>query len=119
MKAQNHSIGPEHVNDKGGNPIEIGVVVVWQIEDTYRALFDVENYYSFVQIQAQAAIRDLAGQFPYDTFDEHDEESLTLRGGKAEVQHILEKELTARFSRAGIKVIEARISHLSYAPEIA
>lgn len=107
------------VNDKGGNPIEIAVVLVWQVEDTYRAQFDVDDYRAFVANQTDAAVRHLAGMYPYDTFDENDNEVLTLRGGKDEVRQVLEKELGERFHRAGIKVIEARISHLRYAPEIA
>jgi regulator of protease activity HflC (stomatin/prohibitin superfamily) len=118
-KAQNLQGHVIRVNDKGGNPIEIAVVVVWQVEDTYRARFDVDNYTSFVAIQSEAAVRHMASMYPYDTFDDNDHESLTLRGGQEEVRHVLEKELTERFHRAGIKVIEARISHLAYAPEIA
>jgi regulator of protease activity HflC (stomatin/prohibitin superfamily) len=119
LKAQNLQGQVIKVNDKGGNPIEIAVVVVWQVEDTYRANFDVDNYITYVAVQSEAAVRHLAGMYPYDTFDESDNESLTLRGGGEQVRHVLEKELTERFHRAGIRVIEARISHLAYAPEIA
>lgn len=107
------------VNDRGGNPIEIAVVVVYKVDDTYRASFDVDNYTHFVSVQSEAAVRHLAGCYPYDTFDESDNETLTLRGGTDQVKAVLEKELTERFARAGIKVIEARISHLSYASEVA
>ena len=119
LKAQNLQGHIIKVNDKGGNPIEIAVVIVWQIEDTYRARFDVDNYVNYVAVQSEAAVRHLAGLYPYDTFDENDHESLTLRAGREEVRNVLEKELNDRFHRAGIKVIEARIAHLAYAPEIA
>jgi len=107
------------VNDKTGNPIEIAVVVVWQVEDTFRALFDVDNYEGYVIVQSEAAVRHLAGAYPYDTFEDHDQDTLTLRAGTEQVSDKLEKELAERLGRAGIKVIEARLSHLAYAPEIA
>lgn len=119
LAANNMQSSKIKVNDKVGNPVEIAVSVVWQIDDTYRARFDVDSYERYVRIQSEAAVRHLAGMFPYDTFDEQDHEELTLRGGQEEVRNLLEKEMTERFHRAGIKVIEARISHLSYAPEIA
>jgi regulator of protease activity HflC (stomatin/prohibitin superfamily) len=102
-----------------GNPIEIAAVVVWQVEDTFKACFDVDRYESYVIVQSEAAVRHLAGAYPYDTFEDDAEETLTLRAGKEQVSEVLEKELSDRFERAGIKVIEARISHLAYAPEIA
>ncbi|MBD3869337.1 MAG: SPFH domain-containing protein [Acidobacteria bacterium] len=107
------------VNDMAGNPIEIAAVVVWQVEDTFKASFDVDRYESYVIVQSEAAVRHLAGSYPYDTFEDDAEETLTLRAGKEKVSEELEKELSDRFERAGIKVIEARISHLAYAPEIA
>jgi regulator of protease activity HflC (stomatin/prohibitin superfamily) len=107
------------VNDMAGNPIEIAAVVVWQVEDTFKASFDVDRYESYVIVQSEAAVRHLAGSYPYDTFEDDAEETLTLRAGKEKVSEELEKELSERFERAGIKVIEARISHLAYAPEIA
>lgn len=107
------------VNDMAGNPIEIAAVVVWQVEDTFKACFDVDRYESYVVVQSEAAVRHLAGAYPYDTFEDDAEETLTLRAGKEQVSEVLEKELSERFERAGIKVIEARISHLAYAPEIA
>ena len=102
-----------------GNPIEIAAVVVWQVADTYKASFEVDDYEHYVVVQSEAAVRHMAGAYPYDTFNDDDDQGLTLRAGKDEVADVLEKELHERFSRAGIKVIEARISHLAYAPEIA
>lgn len=106
------------VNDKLGNPIEIGAVVVWKIGNTYKAVYDVERVMDYVRVQSEAAVRHLAVSFAYDDFDENTEE-ITLRNGGQEVNHILENELTARLEKAGIIVEEARISHLAYAPEIA
>jgi len=106
------------VNDSVGNPIEIAAVIVWQIKDTARAVFAVQNYLQYVNIQSEAAVRHLANSFPYDNIeDEH--ATITLRGGAEQVSHLLEKELNERLDRAGIEVLEARISHLAYAPEIA
>jgi regulator of protease activity HflC (stomatin/prohibitin superfamily) len=119
LRARNLNGQKLKVNDKTGNPIEIAVVVVWQVEDTFRALFDVDNYEGYVVVQSEAAVRHLAGAYPYDTFEDHDVETLTLRAGTEQVNDKLEKELTERLHRAGIKVIEARLSHLAYAPEIA
>jgi len=106
------------VNDKVGNPIEIAAVIVWQVQDTAKAIFEVDNFSQYVSIQSEAAIRNLAGTYPYDHFDDEMAE-ITLRGGAELVNHKLESELHDRLERAGIHVIEARISHLSYAPEIA
>jgi len=106
------------VNDKMGNPIEIGAVIVWQVGDTYKASYEVQNYGSYVQTQSEAAVRLLAGSFAYDNLeDEH--ASITLREGGVQVNEILEKELSDRLAPAGIIIREARISHLAYAPEIA
>ena len=106
------------MNDKVGNPIEIAAVIVWQVNDTAKAIFEVDNISQYVSIQSEAAIRNLAGSYPYDHFDDEIAE-ITLRGGADLVNHKLESELHDRLERAGINVIEARISHLSYAPEIA
>lgn len=106
------------VNDKVGNPIEIAAVIVWQIKDTYKAVFAVENYVQYVNIQSEAAVRHLANSFPYDNIEDETAD-ITLRGGAAQVSHFLENELNERLDRAGIEVLEARISHLAYAPEIA
>lgn len=120
LRARNLNGDKLKVNDKAGNPIEIAAVVVWQVEDTYKAAFDVDNYEHYVKVQSEAAVRHLAGSYPYDTFSDPDhEELLTLRAGGEKVNEVLEQELSERFKRAGVRVIEARISHLAYAPEIA
>lgn len=106
------------VNDKMGNPIEIGAVLVWKVGDTYKAAYEVENYLSYVKMQSEAAVRHLAVSFPYDNLE--DENALiTLREGGDQVNKILENELTERLAPAGIVVQEARITHLAYASEIA
>ncbi|MCL1974193.1 MAG: SPFH domain-containing protein [Bacteroidetes bacterium] len=118
VRARNVTDDPIKVNDRMGNPIMIGAVLVWKVEDTYKASFDVDNYVLFVDVQSEAAIRHLAGSYPYDNLeDEHAE--ITLRGGGDEVNEMLEAALSERLAIAGIKVIEARISYLAYAPEIA
>ena len=119
LRARNLNGEKIKVNDKAGNPIQIAAVLVWQVEDTYRASFDVENFEAYVVIQSEAAVRHLAGAYPYDTFEDDASEAMTLRGGTEHVNGQLEGELQERFARAGIKVMEARISHLAYAPEIA
>jgi regulator of protease activity HflC (stomatin/prohibitin superfamily) len=106
------------VNDSIGNPIEIAAVIVWQIKDTASAVFAVENYIQYVNIQSEAAVRHLANSFPYDNLED-ETATITLRGGAEQVSLLLEKELNERLDRAGIEVLEARISHLAYAPEIA
>lgn len=106
------------VNDKMGNPIEIGVVMVWKVGDTYKAAFDVEVYSDFVKMQSEAAVRHLAMSFPYDNLED-DHAPITLREGGEKINAILEEELTERLSKAGIIIQEARISHLAYASEIA
>jgi len=119
LRARNLNGERIKVNDKAGNPIEIAAVVVWQVKNTFHASFEVDDYEHYVIVQSEAAVRHLAGSYPYDTFDDDAEEVLTLRAGKDQVNTVLENELQERFQRAGIKVIEARISHLAYAPEIA
>ncbi|WP_222164596.1 SPFH domain-containing protein [Edaphocola aurantiacus] len=106
------------VNDKMGNPIEIGAVIVWQVGDTYKATYDVTNYASYVRTQSEAAVRHLAGSFPYDNLEDEGAD-ITLREGGDTVNRILEQELTDRLAPAGIVIKEARISHLAYASEIA
>lgn len=118
LRARNLDTQPLKVNDKVGNPILIGAVCVWKVEDTFKAAFDVDNYEHFVGIQCESAIRKLANHYPYDHFGD-DSTEITLRSGGEEVNHELEKELSERLTLAGIKVIEARISHLAYASEIA
>lgn len=105
------------VNDNRGNPIEIATVVVWKIVNTARAVFDVDDYNSFVRIQSEAALRQLAMTYSYDTFDSDDEQS--LRSDTDAVTAALTKVLQERINDAGVEVVEARISHLAYAPEIA
>jgi len=117
LRARNFDSERVKVNDKLGNPILINVILVWQVEDTFKAAFDVDNYTEFVRVQTDAAVRKLAGSYPYDNFD--DAHEVTLRSGMDEVNYALEKEITERLMIAGIKVIEARIGYLAYAPEIA
>ncbi|WP_338874592.1 SPFH domain-containing protein [Spirosoma sp. SC4-14] len=118
LRARNLNGQTLKVNDKMGNPIEIAAVVVWQVSDTARALFDVDNYVNFVQIQSEAAVRFLASSHSYDNMeDEH--ETLTLRDNTGQINKFLEQELDERLGQAGVRVMEARISHLAYAPEIA
>lgn len=107
------------VNDKNGNPILISVVLVWQVQDTSKALFAVENYTTYVNSQSEAAIRSLAGRYPYDNFETDSTEEITLRTEADTVNHVLVTELTSRLERAGVEVVEARINHLAYAEEIA
>jgi regulator of protease activity HflC (stomatin/prohibitin superfamily) len=103
------------VNDLVGNPIEIAAVVVWQVHDAAQALFEVDEYLEYVTTQSEAAVRHLASAYPYDG----DEGEMTLRGATDEINQRLEKELQERLSRAGVTIIESRLSHLAYAPEIA
>lgn len=118
LRSENLESSRLKVNDKMGNPIEIGAVIVWKVADTFKAAFDVEDYMQYVKVQSEAAVRHLATSFPYDQMeDEHAD--ITLRGGGDKVNELLEKELNERLFPAGILVIEARISHLAYAPEIA
>lgn len=118
LRARNLNGQTIKVNDKMGNPIEIAAVVVWQVVDTARALFDVDNYQTFVQIQSEAAVRFLASSHAYDNMeDEH--ETVTLRDNTGQINKFLEQELDERLGQSGVKVTEARISHLAYAPEIA
>lgn len=117
LRARNFDSEKIKVNDKVGNPIQIGVILVWQVENTYKAAFDVDNYENFVRIQSDAAVRRLAGLFAYDNFD--DDHEITLRSGHDEVNQSLEENLRRRLDIAGIHVVEARIGYLAYAPEIA
>ncbi len=118
LRARNFYSERVKVNDKIGNPIMINVILVWQVDDTYKSSFDVDNYDEFVRVQTDAAVRKLAGSYPYDNFDDEQAE-LTLRSGMDEVNEALENEITERLAIAGIKVLEARIGYLAYAPEIA
>ena len=136
LRARNMDVPPIKVNDKNGNPIMIGLVLVWKIKDTYKACFDIEvdstttidkegvkttksnGYDNFVNVQSDAALRKVAGLYAYDNIDHHNEE-LTLRSGGEEINNRLEEELRSRLNIAGIEVVEARINYLAYAAEIA
>ncbi|PLX04640.1 MAG: hypothetical protein C0595_02245 [Marinilabiliales bacterium] len=118
LRARNLDSEPIKVNDKIGNPVMIGVVLVWKVRETYKAAFEVDDYVHFVDIQSEAAIRKLAGHYPYDNFEVEDAE-LTLRSGGEEVNSVLENEISERLKIAGIEVIEARINYIAYAQEIA
>ncbi|MBP7504243.1 MAG: SPFH domain-containing protein [Prolixibacteraceae bacterium] len=118
LRARNFDSEPLKVNDKIGNPIMIGVVLVWRVKETFKAAFQVDDYEHFVNIQTEAAIRKLAGLYPYDNFEDHDA-VVTLRSGGEEVNEQLEKELGERLEIAGVEVMEARINYLAYAQEIA
>ncbi|MCX7014463.1 MAG: SPFH domain-containing protein [Candidatus Sumerlaeota bacterium] len=105
------------VNDKAGNPIEIAAVIVWKVENTFAACFEVNDYMDYVMIQSESALRHLASAYPYDSWE--GEGTVTLRGSIDEVSKALEQELEQRLQKAGVRVLEARLSHLAYAPEIA
>ena len=140
LRARNLDAEPIKVNDKTGNPIMIGMVVVWKVVDTYKSSFEVDNasmlsaatastqdnvnakmkaYENFVKIQSDAALRNVAGMYAYDHIDSHDTTSMTLRSGGEEINELLERQINERLSIAGIEVVEARINYLAYAPEIA
>lgn len=141
LRARNLDADPIKVNDKTGNPIMIGMVVVWRVTDTYKASFDIDNasmtatiggtpvpdnvnqkmkaYENFVKIQADAALRKVAGIYAYDHSSTENENDITLRSGGEEINDILEKQINERLTIAGIEVVEARINYLAYAPEIA
>ncbi len=116
LRAHNFNSETLKVNDKRGNPVEIAAVVVWRVHDTAQAVFDVEDYQSYVQVQSESAIRGIASRFAYDHGVEHE---ATLRGGADEVAQAMQEELQTRLSKAGVTVDEARLTHLAYAPEIA
>ena len=117
LKAMTLNNEKQKVNDEEGNPIEISVVVIWRIVNTARAVFNVDNYMAHLSTQCDAAIRQVARQYPYDVSSNGDEKS--LRGSAQEVADILKEEIQTRAEMAGIEIMEARISHLAYAPEIA
>jgi Membrane protease subunits, stomatin/prohibitin homologs len=138
LRARNLNIDPIKVNDKIGNPVLIGLVLVWRLEDTYRAMFEIDSqvlasgngantgqvagrmraFENFVKVQSDAALRQVAGQYAYDDSNSNSEE-LTLRSGGSEINEQLVQKLNERLSMAGIEVIEARLNYLAYAPEIA
>lgn len=116
LRVRNFETQKLKVNDHDGNPIEIGAIVVWQVIDTAEAVFQVDNYENYVHVQSEGAMRNLATLYPYDA---HNEGQMSLRANTAEVAAHLQREVEERLSKAGVQVIEARISHLAYAPEIA
>ena len=136
MRARNLDVEPIKVNDKVGNPILIGLVLVWKLKDTYKAMFDIDAqtmadkngaatvagrmnaFEAFVRVQSDAALRQVAGEYAYDD-DDQDVDGLTLRGGGDEINDQLEKRLNERLAMAGMEIVEARINYLAYAPEIA
>ena len=141
LRARNLDATPIKVNDKKGNPILIGQVLVWRVKDTYKASFNIDHtskassttqqgytvvrlidkmkaYENFVKVQSDAALRHVAGMFAYD-HSENEDEKFTLRSGGLEINEILEKQLNERLSIAGIEIVEARVNYLAYAPEIA
>ena len=118
LRARNLNGQTLKVNDKMGNPVEIAAVVVWQVQDTARALFSVDDYVLFVQIQSEAAVRKLANSYPYDHMED-ETSSVTLRDSTGQINLFLEQELNERLERAGVDILEARVSHLAYSSEIA
>jgi len=118
LRAKNFNSEPIKVNDKVGNPIMIGIVLVWKVDDTFKASFEVDEFEHFVKVQSEAALRKLAGHYPYDNF-ENEHVDITLRAGGEAINKKLEEELKERLDMAGINVIEARINYIAYAQEIA
>jgi len=116
LRIRNFETAKLKVNDKGSNPIEIGAIVVWQVFDSAEAMFEVDNYEDYVRVQSESAVRTLATSYPYDA---HVEGERSLSHNAAEISDQLAAEVQARLEKAGMKVLEARISHLAYAPEIA
>lgn len=119
LRARNLNTPPLKVNDKRGNPVEIGAAVVWRVYDTAQAVFEIDDYGKFVSIQAEAAIRHLATLYAYDSGDDLRSEETTLRAGLDSVANALKAELNERFESAGVEVLDAKLTHLAYAPEIA
>ena len=119
VRARNHNVETLKVNDKRGNPVEIAAVVVWRVEDTAQALFDVDDFEHFVQVQSESALRHVATRYNYDEGEEHEASEVTLRAGADVVADALCEELQARVQLAGVKIEEAKLTHLAYAPEIA
>jgi regulator of protease activity HflC (stomatin/prohibitin superfamily) len=115
-RIRNHETDVAKVNDADGNPIEMAAVVVWQVEDTAKAVFEVDDFAEFVAIQTETAVRHIAGSYPYDA---HGEAQLSLRENAEEITGKLSQEISERVASAGVRVIESRITRLSYAPEIA
>jgi regulator of protease activity HflC (stomatin/prohibitin superfamily) len=116
LRVRNFETPKLKVNDNHGNPIDIAAVVVWQVVETAEAIFNVDDYENFVHVQSEAALRNLATSYPYD---QHEEGEKALRSHTAEIAEQLKREIQERLERAGVRVLESRISHLAYAPEIA
>jgi regulator of protease activity HflC (stomatin/prohibitin superfamily) len=116
LRIRNFESGHLKVNDSDGNPIDIAAIVVWKVVDTAEACFEVDDYENYLKVQSEAAVRNLATRYPYDT---HEEGQISLRGSTAAVAKDLRAEVHERLAKAGVEVIEARLSHLAYAPEIA
>jgi len=116
LRVRNFDCDPLKVNDSSGNPIEIAAVVVWKVVDSAEAVFEVDDYISFVEIQSEAALRNLATSYPYES---HSDDEIALRSNPQQIAEELKMEVQDRLDKAGVQVIEARISHLAYAPEIA
>lgn len=116
LRVRNFETERSKVNDTDGNPIEIAAVVVWRVVDTAEATFEVDDYENYVHVQSESAVRDLATRYPYDT---HDDDAVSLRGHTSAIAEQLKEEIQARLDTAGVETIEARITHLAYAPEIA
>ena len=116
LRIRNFESARLKVNDNEGNPIEIAAVVVWRVVDTAEAVFEVDDYQNFVKVQTESAVRNLATSYKYDA---HEDDQMSLRGNTAAVAEHLKKEIQDRLAKAGVEVLEARISHLAYAPEIA
>jgi regulator of protease activity HflC (stomatin/prohibitin superfamily) len=119
VRARNLNVSTLKVNDRRGNPIEIGAAVVWRVQDTAQAVFEVDDFERYVSIQAEAALRHLASQYAYDEADDLAAGETTLRAGANEVALALRVELQARFEAAGVETVDAKLTHLAYAPEIA
>lgn len=120
VRVRNFDSDKLKVNDRNGNPIEIGAVVVWKVVDTAEAVFEVDDFEHYVEVQSEAALRNLASRYPYDSFGEEEHEhEVALRSHTQQIAEELKTEVQARLAKAGVEVIEARISHLAYAPEIA
>lgn len=119
LRSRNLNVAPLKVNDLRGNPVEIGAVVVWRVRDTAQAVYDVDDFETYVKVQAEAAIRHLASSYAYDDGEDLPAGAHTLRGGMDAVSAALRDELQARFDAAGVEVQDAKLSHLAYAPEIA
>ena len=119
LRARNLNSPALKVNDKRGNPVEIGAVIIWRVEDTAKSRFEVDDVDLYVKLQSEAALRHVASLYAYDEADSDDADEITLRGGLDDVALALKTELSARFESAGVHVADARLTHLAYAPEIA